>query len=177
MNAEYLIRGKLHWLLGLAATLAIAQIHESVNAQAVVPGTGRQLTQVGDDFEDESWSYDPRLPKVYNNKEETLSRNEPGGVSSNRRFYEGMKRGQPDLVRRIPTPEGGLPGSQGALLIRSLHTGGPRPTGQQQQEDLIGDVAGLVGKLGVVGPQKRPGKPLRLPWVPRSADDGRCAPG
>ncbi len=41
---------------------------------------------------------------------------------------EGMKRGQPDLIKRVPTPPGGLPGSQGSLLLRSLSTGIPGHT-------------------------------------------------
>ena len=33
----------------------------------------------------------------------------------NGRWYEGMKRGQPDVIKRVPTPAGGLPGSTGRV--------------------------------------------------------------
>jgi hypothetical protein len=67
-------------------------------------------------------------------------------VSKNGRWYEGLKRGQPDVVRRVPTPEGGPAGSMGALLLQSAQTGVPgRPSYQLQQDDFIGDVHYRLG--------------------------------
>jgi hypothetical protein len=52
-----------------------------------------------------------------------------------------MKRGHPDVIQRVETPRGGLPGSTGSLLLRSLYTGIPgRPSGRMQQDDFIADV-------------------------------------
>jgi hypothetical protein len=115
----------------------------------LVPGTGLRIDLAGDDFEDPAWTWEANLPKVFNNKDTALSQNYPLGIAANRRWYEGIKRGQPDIVQRIETPPDGLPGSTGALAIRSLATGGQRPTYQQQQEDFIANVAGTYGKIPV----------------------------
>ncbi len=136
-------------VLALINLIAAATAVPSLQAQAIVPGTGQQLTEVGDDFEDPEWSYDLRLPKVYNNKETTVAPNTPGGISANRRWYEGSKRGQPDWIQRVATPEGGLPGSAGALAFRSKMTGSNHPSYEQQQDDLICNVSGIVGKIPV----------------------------
>jgi hypothetical protein len=121
----------------LIGTLAAAP---SLWAQRpVVPGTGTLLAGVGDDFEDPDWQYIPNNPK--STEENNDAQNLPTGRSVNGRWYEGIKRGHPDVVKRVPTPPGGLPGSEGALLLRSLHTGIPgRPSGKTQQDDLIANV-------------------------------------
>jgi len=142
-----------------------------VGAQSLIPGTGTPLTKVGDDFEDPNWQYDYRLPKVYNNKETKIAQNSPGGISLNRRWYEGSKRGQPDSIRRVPTPPGGLLGSTGALGLRSKMTGSNRPSFQQQQDDFICNVAGRIGKISV---SRSPSVVTRVwfppfeQWEPRS---------
>lgn len=128
-------------------TIAVLVTAATGFGQAVVPGTGVRLVDVGDDFEDPEWSYDYQLPKVFNNLETTQAANHPLGGSANGRWYEGAKRGQPDVIRRVPTPVGGLPGSSGSLAIRSLQTGGKSPTYQQQQDDLIGNVMERIGKI------------------------------
>jgi hypothetical protein len=83
-----------------------------------VPGMGAELEKVGDDFEDPNWKY------IFNNPKSTEENNEkqnaPLGKSANGRWFEGAKRGQPDVVRRVETPPGGIPGSEGALLLQSL---------------------------------------------------------
>ena len=92
----------------------------------LVPGTGKKLETVGDDFEDPEWRFIGNWPK---STEENNDRHSyPSGKSANSRWYEGMKRGQPDFIRRVPTPGGGLVGSEGSLLIRSLQTGIPGDT-------------------------------------------------
>lgn len=107
--------------------------------RGLVPGTGVELTQVGDDFEDPNWAYRPNNPK----SSEDIDKNQrqPIGRSVNGRWYEGVKRGHPDVVRRVETPEGGIPGSTGSLLLQSLHTGIPNsPSYKMHQEDFICNV-------------------------------------
>ena len=113
-------------------------------AQVLVPGTGRAIASVGDDFEDEKWEYTFNNPK--STQENNKSDNDPVGQSKNGRWYEGIKRGQPDIVRRVPTPAGGLEGSKGALMLRSVFTGIPgHPSNRMQQDDLIADVNYKLG--------------------------------
>lgn len=71
-------------------------------------------------------------------------------------------RGQPDSVRRIRTPDGGLAGSQGALAIKTLQAGGPRPSFQQQQEDLI---VSITDRIGTVSVAQAPNIVTRV-WLP-----------
>ena len=133
----------LPWLMGASLLLLGSG---AVRGGPVVPGTGTKLPQVGDDFEDESWEYNYNLPKSSQNIDG--QNRYPSGESKNGRWYEGMKRGQPDLIKRVPTPPGGLPGSQGSLLLRSLFTGIPgRPSYQMQQDDFIADVSSRIGSL------------------------------
>ena len=110
------------WLAALSLVLFGAGF---LRAEPLVPGTGTKLTQVGDDFEDETWEY------IYNNPKSTRENDKqdryPAGESKNGRWYEGMKRGQPDVIKWVPTPKGGLPGSHGSLLLQSLYTGTRKP--------------------------------------------------
>ncbi|MBX3439000.1 MAG: hypothetical protein KF861_16030 [Planctomycetaceae bacterium] len=100
----------------------------------VVPGTGTLLQM--DDFEDPEWGFTFNFPK--SSKEEDEQIRFPLGQSSNGKWYESPKRGVPDVVQRIETPGGGLPGSTGSLYLRSRDTGIPgRPGYQQAQDDLI----------------------------------------
>jgi hypothetical protein len=115
---------------------------------AFVPGTGVELTNVGDDFEDPEWQYIPRDPK--STEDINGRQNTPTGKSANGRWYEGIKRGHPDIVKRVETPPGGLPGSTGALLLQSLYTGIPnRPSHTMHQEDFIGNIQYRSGKIPV----------------------------
>lgn len=115
-----------------------------VCAAPVVPGTGSKVENVGDDFEDAEWEYTFNSPKSTRNID-NLERT-PSGESVNGRWYEGMKRGHPDIVRRVDTPSKGLPGSKGSLLLRSLWTGIPgRPSYHMQQDDFIADVNYRLG--------------------------------
>ena len=141
-----------HWLNIVRLTILLGLpllIGNEIDAQALVPGTGTQVPEVGDDFEDPTWEYQLSLPKVFNHGETTVSNNLPGGAALNGRWYEGSKRGQPDTMRRVVTPAGGLSGSTTALALRSLQTGSNRPTFQQQQDDLIASVSNRVGKISV----------------------------
>ncbi len=132
---------------------SIADIGWGQSPSAFVPGTGTQLTQVGDDFEAEDWNYIPNNPKSSEDIDE--QQRQPLGKSANGRWYEGVKRGHPDIVKRVPTPEGGIPGSQGSMLMRSLQTGVPnRPSRTMHQDDFIGNV------------QYRTGGPIRISEAP-----------
>jgi len=125
-----------------AATLTL--LASAVLAQGLVPGTGRKVAQVGDDFEDVEWGYIPNNPK--STRENDDYDRLPAGISKNGRWYEGPKRGQPDVVKRVLTPDGGLAGSEGALLLRSCYTGIPgRPSYQMQQDDFCADVQYILG--------------------------------
>ena len=105
----------------------------------VVPGTGVLLSNVGDDFEDPNWNYIPRDPKSTEDIDE--NQRGPMGRTTNGRWYEGVKRGHPDVVQRVPVPAGGLPGSTHAMLLRSKFTGIPgRPSGTMHQDDFVANV-------------------------------------
>jgi hypothetical protein len=108
----------------------------------VVPGTGAKIA--GDDFEDKSWSYEYNMPKASSNLDDQPRM--PLGVSSNGLWYESAKRGQPDHIRRVATPPGGLTGSTGALLIRTRDSGipGVRSTKSQQDDLLFNTKAGSI---------------------------------
>jgi hypothetical protein len=116
------------------------------STEPVVPGTGLKLTRVGDDFEDPAWEYLYRGPKSSQEMDEQARL--PVGEARNGRWYEGIKRGHPDVVRRVPTPPGGLEGSTGALLLQSQRTGIPgRITNRLQQDDFVADVNYRLGGL------------------------------
>ncbi len=118
---------------------------DMLSMQPIVPGTGQHFTEVGDDFEDPSWSYNYNHPKSSRN----INKREhaPLGVSLNGRWLEGPHRGTPDVMQRVPTPKGGLPGSQSSLLIRSVHPGIPgQITYQPQQDDVMVQVKRRLGQ-------------------------------
>jgi len=130
---------RLRVLLFAGAFASIALTSQRSEAQAFVPGSGNFIPQVGDDFEDPEWSFKMNWPKSSKNIDE-VSRY-PTGISSNRRWYEGAKRGMPDYIRRVETPEGGIPGSEGSLLLQSMLTGMPKQkTYKMQQDDFVADV-------------------------------------
>ncbi len=106
----------------------------SAKAAPLVPGTGQRATF--DDFEDTNWGWEPNEPKSSSNIDNQVR--DPAGMSSNARWNESRLRGQPDIVKRVATPAGGLPGSQGAMLMRTVKSGIPgMKTGKFQQDDLL----------------------------------------
>lgn len=126
-------------ILALGAAPVAAQYRSYV-----VPGRGQKVKEVGDDFEDEAWEYLANGEKASTNidHQDRL----PAGISRNNRVYESTYRGQPDIVKRVETPPGGLPGSKGALLMRSRQTGIPGyPSRKQQQDDLLINVSSMLG--------------------------------
>jgi hypothetical protein len=136
-----------------------------VSAQVYVPGTGQKVKAVGDDFEDEKWDYVYNLPK--SSEENDENQRQPGGYSKNSRWFEGAMRGQPDVVKRVPTPEGGPEHSLGALLMVSRQTGVPGYySGTMQQDDFICNVATRV--RGNISVARAPNVVVRVclpPWA------------
>lgn len=135
---------RIHPLIVFSAWIVACSIWGTTLAEPVVPGTGIKIAQVGDDFEDPEWSWNHNWPKSSENLNNV--QNTPAGSAENGRWYEGMKRGHPDFIQRVDTPEGGIPGSRGSLLLRSLYTGIPgSPSHRQQQDDFICDVVDNLG--------------------------------
>lgn len=155
--------------LGILATTSVGRAQNG----NFVPGSGTQLEQVGDNFEDPSWDYVFNDPK--SSEEQNEKQNLPLGKSTNGRWYEGAKRGQPDIVRRIDTPPDGLPGSTGALLIKSLKTGIPgQPSFKMQQEDFILNVQYRTG--GTIPVAKNPSVTTRIYLPPTEEWERRSGP-
>lgn len=128
-------------MLGFALVGAsTAGIAPNASAQRpVVPGAGSEIVGVADDFEDPKWTYIPRNPKSTEDIDE--NQRSPMGRTTNGRWYEGIKRGHPDIVERVQTPAGGLSGSKGAMLLKSKFTGIPgSPSGTMHQDDFIANV-------------------------------------
>ncbi len=117
----------------------------AVAQKPVVPGTGTLINGVADDFEDPNWQYIPRDPKSTEDIDE--DQRAPMGKSTNGRWYEGIKRGHPDIVKRVETPPGGLAGSEGALLLQTKNSGIPgRPSGTMHQDDFVCNVQYRLNK-------------------------------
>jgi hypothetical protein len=133
-------------------------------AQVPVPGSGQKIDAVGDDFEDAAWSYVFNWPK--SSEEDDEQQRMPGGYSKNGRWFEGAKRGQPDVIKRVPTPEGGIEGSEGALLLVSRQTGVPGHYSRSlKQDDLIVNTAARL--RGSIPVSRSPSVVVRVylpPW-------------
>lgn len=128
--------------------LAVAATSLAQYRYYAVPGRGQKVKEVGDDFEDPEWDYTPNGYKSSTNidGQDRL----PSGISKNNRIYESTYRGQPDVVKIVPTPPGGIPGSKQALKLRSLNTGVPeRPSFKMQQDDLLVNLSSVVGPVPV----------------------------
>jgi len=133
-----------------AAPVAAPRAHA---LEPFVPGTGTFLKNCCDDFEDSNWSYRYNHPKSSHEQDE--KQRGPGGMSSNGLWHEGGKRGTPDVVKRVQTPEGGLEGSTGSLLFATKNAGIPgRISNSQQQDDLLMMV------------NRRLGRPIPINWQP-----------
>lgn len=106
----------------------------AVASAQIVPGSGTLINI--DDFEDENFGFELNWPK--SSREEDEQVRYPLGQSTNRMWFESPKRGMPDVIKRVETPAGGLPGSMGALYLRSRDTGIPGAPGfKQAQDDFI----------------------------------------
>ncbi len=125
-----------HTVAALTMTLLAGVSQSAIAQRAVVPGTGAEVLGVSDDFEDPNWQYIPNDPKSTEDIDE--NQRQPMGRTTNGRWYEGVMRGHPDVVKRVVTPSGGLPGSNGAMLLRSLQTGIPgQPSRTMHQDDFV----------------------------------------
>jgi hypothetical protein len=154
-------RNRLCLALCCAAALA-GTVVETLHAEPVVPGTGRKAPRVGDDFEDADWAYEFNGPKSSHDIDG--QRRKPYGRSANLRWKEGTGRGQPDVVERVATPEGGLEGSTGSLLMTSRDTGVPgRFRRDVQQDDLHASCSAKVG--GMISVASSPSVVVRV-YVP-----------
>ena len=163
------MRLKITWII---ASIVLCPQLANAQSQGFVPGTGIELSKVGDDFEDPDWKW---IPNGLKSSEEINGRqNGPLGKSANGRWYEGVKRGYPDVVKRVATPAGGLPGSEGALLLQSLKTGIPgSPSYKMQQEDFICNIQYRQGKIGV---HQQPSVVTRVYWPPVEEWEHRSGP-
>lgn len=122
-------------------------------AEPVVPGTGVKVDRVGDDFEDPRWAFIMNGQKASYEQDE--EQRPPGGRSRNGRWFESAMRGQPDLIKRVPTPPGGLEDSRGALMLRTCLSGIPdRISNRQMQDDLLMNVKARIGQ------------PVPVRWTP-----------
>lgn len=123
-------------LLFSSLMAALAATSHAPAGTPFVPGTGEFLADCCDDFEDPNWSYRYNHPK--SSHEQDKNQRSPGGMSGNKLWHEGGKRGTPDVVKRVQTPAGGIPGSTGALLFATKNSGVPgRISNEQQQDDLL----------------------------------------
>lgn len=140
--------------------LAIPVLFGQARGQ-VVPGSGVRQTRVGDDFEDPKWKWFPNGEK--SSREQDNYERRPLGGSNNGRWFESPKRGQPDVIERVATPAGGIPGSEGALKLQTLNTGIPhRPSRQMEQDDFIMACASRIGGTSV---SRSPSVTCRI-WLP-----------
>ena len=105
-------------------------------AGPLVPGTGQKVDAVGDDFETPGWGFVHNFPK--SSEEIDDQQRFPTGKATNGRWYEGIKRGHPDFLKIVPTPEGGLAGSTKSLLMRTRNSGVPgMRSHKMEQDDLV----------------------------------------
>ncbi len=127
-------------LLAVAFSVVAANM---LQAQTVVPGTGERVLGAGDNFEDTSWEFQNHFPKGSHNVDGQIR--EPRGISKNGLWYESAKRGQPDVLKRVAPPAGGLLGSKGAQLMRTLYSAIPERVGRgSHQDDLLFDTSPAI---------------------------------
>ncbi len=128
----------------ILAALAVSSPAITSAQTLLIPGTGTLVDEVGDHFEDEKWSYTFELPKGSGSLNHVDAF--PAGYAVNGRWSESTYRGQPCVVKRVPTPHGGLKDSKGALLLQTLNTGVQgSPSYQMQQDDLLCNINTKLG--------------------------------
>jgi hypothetical protein len=111
----------------------------------LVPGTGVAVKNGTDDFENEKWAMNYRHPKSSEEQDKRIRG--PLARSTNGMWFEGPKRGIPDVVKRVPLPAPGLEGSGHGMLLATLHAGIPnRTTYQMQQDDIVFSMAKAAGR-------------------------------
>lgn len=157
-------------MLSFQVAVASAQ---SYSSHGVVPGSGTRIDYVGDDFEDAQWKFVHRFPKSSRENDSRLR--SPTGYSTNGRWIEGPERGQPDHMTIVPTPAGGLVGSEHALLVRTLNSGVPsRHSYGVEQDDLIGN---CIPRLrGTIPVSEMPSVVVRVYLPPADQWENRSGP-
>lgn len=139
---------KRSFLLTLGLMTILTGVAWNTSTAQVVPGSGYKVEQVGDNFEDENWAWTPNWPKSSQNLDGDARYNL--GESTNGRWLESTYRGQPDIIKRVATPPGGLAGSKGSLQLRTKFSGIPDMiTRKQQQDDFLANVSGITGAIPV----------------------------
>ena len=94
----------------IVAAWALAALAPGLAATAtaqVIPGTGMRAAEVGDDFEDEKWTYNTASPKSSYEQDEQI-RN-PGGSSTNGRWAESTNAAIPTSSGACRLPPMGFP--------------------------------------------------------------------
>jgi len=157
----------------LAIVLLHAQPQSVLAARGLVPGTGTLIDYVGDNFEDPAWSFINNFPKSSREQDERLR--SPTGRSTNGRWIEGPERGQPDHMKVVPNPAGGLPGSNYGLLLRTMNSGIPGyRSNDVQQDDLI---ANCLSRLNTSIPvSELPSSVVRVYLPPADEWENRTGP-
>ncbi len=148
------------WLHILCFVIAIPIFFVRAHGQ-LVPGTGVPLNNVGDDFEDENWTWVPNAPK--SSREQDEQTRPPMGYSTNGRWFESPKRGMPDVIERVPTPPNGIPGSKGALKLQTLNSGIPGFASRQMEQDDF--IMACSSRVGAVSIARSPSVVTRV-WLP-----------
>lgn len=158
----------------LVALLAITAMYQMATAaEPFVPGTGQLLDRCFDDFENPNWTWTYNHPK--SSYEQDENQRGPGGFSNNQLWHEGAKRGTPDLVKRVPTPPDGIPGSTGSLMFATRLSGIPgKISGQQQQDDLLLKIDRVTG--GPINVSWRPSCTVRVYLPPFEKWENRSGP-
>ncbi len=155
-----------------AALCGLVIANTASAARPVVPGTGTKIDYVGDNFEDTEWSFIHNFPKSSREQDERLR--SPTGKSTNGRWVEGPERGQPDHMQVIPTPAGGIPGSNYALLVRTLNSGIPGFNSRDTQQDDL--VANSLARIGTVPVSEMPSATIRVFLPPVDQWENRTGP-
>lgn len=160
-------------IVGCFAADVLAFDYSSTVSAVPVPGSGSKIDFLGDTFEEDGWKFYHNHPK--SSREEDGQARGPLAFSGNRRMQEGPERGQPDLLKVIKTPPNGLPESNHALLVRTLHSGIPGTYSRTvQQDDLI---CGITTRLGSQIPVREvPSCVVRI-WLPPAEEwENRSGP-
>jgi len=141
-------------------------------ATPVIPGTGTEISYVGDNFEDVNWGFQHNFPKSSRENDERTRR--PMGKSLNGRWIEGPERGQPDDMKVVPTPEGGLEDSQYSLRIRTLNSGVPGWKNHDTEQDDL--VMNSINRIGTIPLSEIPNCVVRVYLPPADQWENRSGP-
>jgi hypothetical protein len=156
----------------LAAVCVLVIANSAFAARPLVPGTGTKIDYVSDDFEDTSWDFIHNFPKSSREQDEKLR--SPTGRSTNGLWVEGPERGQPDHMKVVPTPSGGLPGSNYSLLMRTLNSGIPGYNSRDTQQDDM--VANSLARIGTIPVSEMPSAVVRVYLPPADEWEKRTGP-